>query len=781
MLFSFNMAAGNVRGAMRPQGRSPSFFIVGLFLAVGILGFNYWSLSKRNHDLATQLLNMQDQLRLCISKRMTVERRGSNIVNELKKCETALDMDKNEVARKESEVITLTEQLKIKDVQISSHEAKVKEMEELRMNLKTCEENNSGIVQELQKKKEELKANQPTGVNAETCKACKDQWVFDQKAFLNGIDKVLGPTALLQLKNAGVDIGNYALEISAQLKNSQMQNNEAQPNLPSKNMSVSQPAGNQAAVPAETGQNAGAAGGNTILGMNSANNVNQGTNNKEVIAAPNSNDNKAGGVENQAAGAPPINKDVAGGNPGAAVPPTNNNVVSGNPGAVVLPADNAVGGNPGAGALPPNNDVPAGNPGAVVPPVNNDIAGENPGAGVPPANNDVAGGNQGAVVPPAINNDGGAPVNQDVGAGDPKIILPQNNDAAIGNLGPVVPLLNNNNEGGDGVGNGLDGVIGMAEKLKEQDVAGGKLTPTEPSHINGMPAGAAFNDNFIINQPKIESKEPKTGLLDILKNNNILLENQYKTAPSINNPNLLAAQDGVNALKSLKEGFDNMTGSSINITKPGVQTPSQLSNNTAFSIKASNAVLSPVSSSDKGYSLLAVKSNKTDSSDPGPGSPQMKSFNNSNLIKYLQTNSSGVNALKSLKEGFDSMTGSSINITKPGVQTPSQLSNNTAFSIKASNAVLSPVSSSDKGYSLLAVKSNKTDSSDPGPGSPQMKSINNSNLIKYLQTNSSGPNSNMKEDNLKVGFNTIEDSIDKMQKSMTLDDDKMNSLEKGHS
>lgn len=135
MLFSSNMAAGNVRGAMRPQGRSPSFFIVGLFLAVGILGFNYWSLSKRNHDLATQLLNMQDQLRVSISKRMNAERRGSNIVNELKKCETALDMDKNEVARKESEVITLTEQLKIKDIQINSHEAKVKEMEDLRTSL----------------------------------------------------------------------------------------------------------------------------------------------------------------------------------------------------------------------------------------------------------------------------------------------------------------------------------------------------------------------------------------------------------------------------------------------------------------------------------------------------------------------------------------------------------------------------------------------------------------------------------------------------------------------
>uniref|UniRef100_A0A0L8GQU2 Uncharacterized protein n=2 Tax=Octopus bimaculoides TaxID=37653 RepID=A0A0L8GQU2_OCTBM len=681
---------------MRPQGRSPSFFIVGLFLAVGILGFNYWSLSKRNHDLATQLLNMQDQLRLCISKRMTVERRGSNIVNELKKCETALDMDKNEVARKESEVITLTEQLKTKDVIINSHEAKVKEMEELRMNLKTCEENNSGIVQELQKKKEELKANQPTGVNAETCKACKDQWVFDQKAFLNGIDKVLGPTALLQLKNAGVDIGNYALEISAQLKNSQMQNNEAQSNLLSKTISVSQPAVKEAAVPAETGQNAGAAGGNTILGMNSANNVNQGTNspnqnmiansanNKEVIAAPNPNDNKAGGVENQVAGAPPINKDAAGGNTGAAVPPANNNV-SGNPGAVVLPANNAVvGGNPGAGAPPANNDVAGGNPGAVVPPANNDIAGENPVAGVPPANNDVAGGNQGAGVPPAINNDGGAPAIQDIGTGDPKNILPQNNDAAIENPGAVIPLLNNNNEGGDvGAGNSLDGALGMAEKLKEQDVTGGKLIPTESSHVNGMPAGAAFNDNFI-NQPKIESKEPKTGLLDILKNNNILFENQYKTAPSINNPNLLAAQDGVNVLASLKKGSDSMTGSSINITKPGVQTPSQLSNNTAFSINTSNAVLT------------------------------------------------------------------------------------------------SPVSSSDKGYSLLAVKSNKTDSSDPGPGSPQMKSINISNIIKYLQTNSSGPNSNMKEDNLKVGFNNIEDSIDKMQKSMTLDDDKMNSLEKGH-
>lgn len=50
------------------------------------------------------------------------------------------------------------------------------------------------------------------------CRACKDQWVFNQRTLLDGIDKVLGPTALLQLKTAGIDIGNYALEIPSPQK-----------------------------------------------------------------------------------------------------------------------------------------------------------------------------------------------------------------------------------------------------------------------------------------------------------------------------------------------------------------------------------------------------------------------------------------------------------------------------------------------------------------------------------------------------------------------------------
>lgn len=127
--------AGNVRGAMRPQGRSPPFLLIGLCVALCILGFNYWSLSYRNRELATQIVDLQDQVRRSMSKRMTAERRGATVVEELKKCESTLDMEKNEIARKESEVISLSEQLRNKVTEMTDCETKIKDVEEIRTNL----------------------------------------------------------------------------------------------------------------------------------------------------------------------------------------------------------------------------------------------------------------------------------------------------------------------------------------------------------------------------------------------------------------------------------------------------------------------------------------------------------------------------------------------------------------------------------------------------------------------------------------------------------------------
>ncbi|CAE1263373.1 unnamed protein product [Acanthosepion pharaonis] len=155
-----------------------------------------------------------------MSKRMTAERRGATVVEELKKCESTLDMEKNEIARKESEVISLSEQLRNKVTEMTDCETKIKDVEEIRTNLKTCEENKIGINQELQKKKDELKAafQQSLPQDAEQCKLCKGQWIEEKRNFLNSIEKALGRTTLMQLREAGVDIGIYAQEIDAQHK-----------------------------------------------------------------------------------------------------------------------------------------------------------------------------------------------------------------------------------------------------------------------------------------------------------------------------------------------------------------------------------------------------------------------------------------------------------------------------------------------------------------------------------------------------------------------------------
>ncbi|GAB1597249.1 hypothetical protein Ahia01_000001300 [Argonauta hians] len=552
------MAAGNVRGAMRPQGRSPSFFIVGLFLAVAILGFNYWSLSKRNHDLATQLLNMQDQLRLCISKRMNVERRGSNIVNELKKCETALDMDKNEVARKESELISLTEKLKNKEAQIGSDETKLKEMNDVRLALKTCEENSNGITQELQKKKEELKSQQTSGVNAETCKVCKGQWVSDQKVFLNGIDKVLGPNALLQLKNAGVDIGNYAFEISAQLKNnppsqnSEMQQQQQTHLLQDTQVNPQQISGNQEPVktaselrenaapvpPGFEGAAAAGGGGINVVGSDSDNSI------RKAVAAV---------MEN-----PQRNPDP------------NNNIISNDNNKEtnhinVNPADNVI-----------NN--------------NNNIA--------PPAPNNegIVAGNQGVPVPPNNNNVVPAPAPADSAARDIKNIAQQNNnDPAAANInGNIISI-------GD-----LDLQAGPAAKkvnVMDGAVEGNLLNVEKPNFNENNNNGGVGDENNNINnrggdvpvipheldsslkQPKLELNQLNPSLLDIIKTKDVLPENlQLKINAGFNEP-----REGLNA-SSQKKGLSSLAESSLIVTQLGTQNVRQMSVNTLVAKNSSKTV-----------------------------------------------------------------------------------------------------------------------------------------------------------------------------------------------
>ena len=40
---------------MRPNGRSPPFLAIGLFIALCVMGFNYWNLSAKNAEQANEI------------------------------------------------------------------------------------------------------------------------------------------------------------------------------------------------------------------------------------------------------------------------------------------------------------------------------------------------------------------------------------------------------------------------------------------------------------------------------------------------------------------------------------------------------------------------------------------------------------------------------------------------------------------------------------------------------------------------------------------------------
>lgn len=96
--------AANGRGNMRPAGRSPPFLAIGLFVALVILGFNYWSLSARNGEQANEIALMESELRLVNAKKTSAEKRGEAISDKITELEKQLNEQKEVIARNQAEL-----------------------------------------------------------------------------------------------------------------------------------------------------------------------------------------------------------------------------------------------------------------------------------------------------------------------------------------------------------------------------------------------------------------------------------------------------------------------------------------------------------------------------------------------------------------------------------------------------------------------------------------------------------------------------------------------------
>ncbi|XP_033750795.1 protein CASC4-like isoform X3 [Pecten maximus] len=213
--------ASNGRGSMRAQSRSPPFLVIGLLVALVILGANYWNLSSNNSKLAFEVAELQDQVRQISAKRISAEKKIDSMAE-------SYNRNKDTLAQKESDVKSLNSQVEDK---VGELQSLGKEKESCQNNLKNCEDNSNGIQQELLKVKEEVeqlkKKEQEEMSNTQKCDSvCADM----RKMIIDAVEKTMGINAVQTLHQAGVDVGEY----KDKLGGSQNQAQAEQPQKPEK-------------------------------------------------------------------------------------------------------------------------------------------------------------------------------------------------------------------------------------------------------------------------------------------------------------------------------------------------------------------------------------------------------------------------------------------------------------------------------------------------------------------------------------------------------------------
>ena len=84
------MAAGSTaRGQMRPHSsKSPPFLLVGLFVVIAILGFNYWNASTKYAFSRKQVIQLGDKYQELNLKKQGIEKRNLDLSDELSKRKT---------------------------------------------------------------------------------------------------------------------------------------------------------------------------------------------------------------------------------------------------------------------------------------------------------------------------------------------------------------------------------------------------------------------------------------------------------------------------------------------------------------------------------------------------------------------------------------------------------------------------------------------------------------------------------------------------------------------
>ncbi|XP_018110705.1 protein GOLM2-like isoform X2 [Xenopus laevis] len=97
-------------GAPRRTGRLPPFVLIALLAVIGLLAFNYWSVSARQAALHDELLGLQAQVQRTEVARSRLEKRNSELIMQM-------DTHRRQMEQKQGEYQGLGERLQARDMQ----------------------------------------------------------------------------------------------------------------------------------------------------------------------------------------------------------------------------------------------------------------------------------------------------------------------------------------------------------------------------------------------------------------------------------------------------------------------------------------------------------------------------------------------------------------------------------------------------------------------------------------------------------------------------------------
>ncbi|XP_060560165.1 UPF0746 protein DDB_G0281095-like isoform X3 [Ruditapes philippinarum] len=201
--------AANGRGNMRPAGRSPPFLAIGLFVALVILGFNYWSLSSRNGEQANEIVLLESELRLVNAKKTSAEKRSEAISDKVSELETQMNSQKEIIAKAEADRANLEKE---KQASIERNMELENEVRGVRdQQLPACETDKKNLQQEV----EQLRADIEVHKNRECGRSDCDRFINKERdGLIEDMYKVVGALPLISMYKANINLGSYQDQIS---------------------------------------------------------------------------------------------------------------------------------------------------------------------------------------------------------------------------------------------------------------------------------------------------------------------------------------------------------------------------------------------------------------------------------------------------------------------------------------------------------------------------------------------------------------------------------------